>query len=120
MENNILIKKMNGMHPIDLYHLLPTSNFHFIEYIDKTGNLNIAFALYYYKGIYYNLMLREYFTPAKITKCVKLTDYVKFDEDFISIQMAEYFKVQYAEQFIKSTKWYKNLLEEHNANKNNV
>ena len=121
MENNIrLIKKINGLklREIDCEH--PIDNFHFIEYIDDEGNLKISFALYHFRGVYYGLFFKEFFKPYKIIECKKLSDYVKTDNQFISIQMAKYYKVQYAEDFITRTQFYKKLLERKNNNENNI
>ena len=94
---------MNGLHPIE--------NFYFIEYLDNEGNLKISFALYYFKGVYYNLYNKEFFKPKKVTFIKNLTEYVKLENKFISLDVANYFKIKFAEDFIMQTQYYKNIQE---------
>ena len=102
--NNRIIKKINGLHPIDKYH--------FIEYIDDNGNLRISFALYYFKDVYYSLMFKEFFKPTKVTMCKKLSEYVNVDNKFISMYEAKILENNYFEDFILQTNFLKRFKNE--------
>ena len=104
MENNRIIKKLNGFHPID--------KFHFIEYLDENNNLRISFSLYYFKGVYFDLMFREFFKPNKITMYKKLSDYTKTDKEFLSIYEAKKLENLYFEDFILQSNFLKQLKSE--------
>lgn len=118
--NNRLIKQMNGLKLRKIDCEYPIDKYHFIEYIDKDGNLNVAFALYYFRGVYFNLYHQKFFKPEQVTMCKKLSEYLQLNNECISINIAEYYKTQYAEDFITTTQWYKKLLEERNLNENNL
>jgi len=118
--NNRLIKKLNGLKLRQIDELHPINNYHFIEYIDEDGVLNVAFALYYFKGIYFNIYHQKFFKPTQVTLCKKLSEYLQLSKECISIQMAEYYKTQYAEDFITKTQWYKEVTKKYASTENNV